>query len=346
MGSRKIVPYTGLRKLNDQSKPEHASRSDGAGPAPPPHPLLRGPRGASLAGSQVETYPRESPNAGSPRVPQKLARVRTALADRYDLQNEIGHGSMATVYVAVDRGEGRRVAIKVLHPELRKVIVGSGRFAREIEILRRLKHPNILPILSSSETGELVYYVMPFACGGSLSASLAREGPWPLARAIGVLRDVARAIDYAHTQNVVHRDIKPGNILFDGEDCAQTLVCDFGLARAIVAAGGERVSSSGLVVGTPAYLSPEQAAGLKDIGPGCDIYGLGCVIYEMLTGELPFTGPTAQVVISRHLRDQPRSMRVVRPEIPEAVEEVVFASLAKRPEDRPRTAAEVVQRMS
>jgi serine/threonine-protein kinase len=277
---------------------------------------------------------------------KRMEKVRTALADRYDVVREIGRGSMATVFLAEDRETSRRVAIKALHNELRAALQGGGRFQREIDVLRKLQHPNILPILDSADSGDVLYYVMPYACGGSLHTRIAQDGPWPLARALPILRDVAAALDYAHGQNVIHRDIKPGNILFGDDACAQTLVCDFGLARAIVVAGGERISSSGLVVGTPAYLSPEQAAGLRDLDGRCDVYGLGCVIYEMLTGELPFTGPTAQSVIARHLREPPRSIRVVRPELPQQVEDAVFAALAKRPEDRPGTAGEVVRRMA
>ena len=277
---------------------------------------------------------------------KRLERVRKALAGRYDVVREIGRGSMATVYLAKDLETSTRVAVKALHTELRVVLEGGGRFQREIDVLRKLEHPNILPILDSADTGEVLYYVMPYACGGSLHTRVALDGPWPLERAMPVLEDVASALDYAHDQNVIHRDIKPGNILFGDEACTQTLVCDFGLARAIIVAGGERISSSGLVVGTPAYLSPEQATGVKDLDGRCDVYGFGCVIYEMLSGELPFTGPTAQSVIARHIREPPRSIRVVRPELPQQVEDALFAALAKRPEDRPGTAGEVVRRMA
>jgi len=277
---------------------------------------------------------------------KRLEIVKAALADRYEIVREIGRGSMATVYLAEDRETSRPVAVKALHAELRAALEGGGRFQREIDVLRKLEHPNILPILESADSGQVLYYVMPYAAGGSLRARLALDGRWPLDRALPVLRAVAAALDYAHSMNVIHRDIKPGNILFGDEACTLILVCDFGLARAIVVAGGERISSSGLVVGTPAYLSPEQAIGSKNIDGRCDVYGLGCVIYETLTGELPFSGPTAQSVIARHLREPPRSIRVVRPELPQRVEDAVFAALAKRPEDRPRTAGEVIRRMT
>ena len=277
---------------------------------------------------------------------KRLEFVKRALADRYDIEREIGRGSMATVFLALDRETSRPVAVKALHAELRAALEGGGRFQREIDVLRKLEHPNILPILESADSGEVLYYIMPYASGGSLRTRIALDGRWTLDRALPVLRNVAQALDYAHSMNVIHRDIKPGNILFGDEACTVTLVCDFGLARAIVVAGGEHISSSGLVVGTPAYLSPEQAIGSKDIDGRCDVYGLGCVIYEMLTGELPFTGPTAQSVIARHLKEPPRSIRVVRPDLPQRVEDAVFAALAKRPEDRPRTAGEVIRRMT
>ncbi|HSM15506.1 MAG TPA: serine/threonine-protein kinase [Gemmatimonadales bacterium] len=277
---------------------------------------------------------------------KRLEFVKRALAERYDVEREIGRGSMATVFLAVDRETSRPVAIKALHAELRAALQGGGRFQREIDVLRKLDHPNILPILESADSGEVLYYAMPYASGGSLHTRIVLDGRWTLDRALPVLHDVARALDYAHSMNVIHRDIKPGNILFGDEACTLTLVCDFGLARAIVVAGGEHISSSGLVVGTPAYLSPEQAIGQKEIDGRCDVYGLGCVIYEMLTGELPFTGPTAQSVIARHLKQPPRSIRAVRPDLPRQVEDAVFAALAKRPADRPRTAGELIRRMS
>jgi eukaryotic-like serine/threonine-protein kinase len=272
---------------------------------------------------------------------KSFADLREALANRYDVDRVLGGGGMATVYLAQDRETSVLVAIKVLRPEL-AAMLGPTRFRREIEILTRLRHPNILPILDSDETGPFLYYVMPYIAGDSLKALVEREGPLPLARVLQIVRDLAAAIDYAHGEGILHRDIKPENVLLEGN---RGLVCDFGLARAIDRAALEPVSSSGLVIGTPAYMSPEQAMGEMDLGAACDIYALGCVVYEMLTGELPFSGPTSQSIIARQISEHPRSIRTVRPDVTPEMELAVLAALAKEPDARPGSGAAFIRLM-
>jgi serine/threonine-protein kinase len=256
------------------------------------------------------------------------------LSDRYRLVEQVGRGGMATVYRADDRETGSRVAIKILRPEL-TAILGPTRFHREIEILGRLRHRNIVPLLDSSEAGANLYYVMPFVEGETLRARLARSGMLPLDEVLSITRQVADAIDSAHAQGVLHRDIKPANILLEA---GRALICDFGVARAIEAAGSESFSSSGLIVGTPAYMSPEQATGAK-VDRGTDIYALGCVVYEMLAGDPPFTGATAQAIMARQLAGVPRSIRTMRPELSIELERAVIKSLHRDPLKRPAAAA-------
>ena len=261
------------------------------------------------------------------------------LAGRYRVERELGHGGMATVFLAEREDGAGPVAIKVLHPQFAAAL-GPERFHREIEILARLRHPHIVPVLDSDEAGALLYLVMPYVPGENLRSRLEREGQLPVSAVLSIAADIASAVDYAHRQNVLHRDIKPENILLKGD---QALVCDFGLARAIDRAALEPVSSSGLVIGTPSYMSPEQAMAEEDLGPPCDIYALGCVVYEMLTGELPFSGPTPQAIIARHLGERPPPVRTVRPEVTPAMERAVLAALAKRPEARPASAGEFLR---
>jgi serine/threonine-protein kinase len=260
------------------------------------------------------------------------------LDDRYLLVEQVARGGMATVYRAEDRQEGGEVAIKLLRPEL-SMILGPTRFHREIQILSRLQHPNILPLLDSREVGGTLYYVTPFVRGASLRQRLEREGPLRLDQVLGIAADIALALDYAHAQNVIHRDIKPANILLDE---TRAVLCDFGVARAIVRSATEQLSSSGLIIGTAAYMSPEQAMGSLDIGPASDVYSFGCVVYEMLTGERPFTGATAQAVLARQLSDRPPSPRFSRPDLPVHMEAALLKALAKSPSMRPGTGGELV----
>jgi serine/threonine-protein kinase len=247
---------------------------------------------------------------------------------------------MARVYRAQDRTRGGDVAIKVLRPELAAAL-GHERFLREIRIMGRLHHPNILPLLDSGEGGGSLYFIAPYIAG-SLQRRLERDGPLPLAEVTRIARDVAAALDYARQQDVIHRDVKPGNVLLDRE---RAIVCDFGVARALEVAGGERlISSSGFAIGTPAYMSPEQATG-GAVDARTDVYGLGCVLYEMLTGEPPFTGPTPQAILARSLAGEIRPMRTVRPEVPAGMEAAIRAALASDRDLRPETAWDLVLRL-
>jgi len=264
-----------------------------------------------------------------------LDRLKDALADRYTIERELGRGGMAKVYLAQDNKHGRRVAIKVLSPEL-AAMLGPERFLREIEIAARLSHPHILPLYDSGRVDGLLFYVMPHIEGESLRDRLDREQQLPIDEAVRLAQQVAAALDYAHRREIVHRDIKPENVLLHE---GHALVADFGIALAVRAAGGERLTETGLSLGTLYYMSPEQATGDRQIDARSDIYSLGCVLYEMLAGEPPFGGPTAQVVLARILTDQPRELRSVRKSVPEALERVVAKSLARLPADRYVTAA-------
>src|SRR6184192_848029 len=271
-----------------------------------------------------------------------LARLRGVLADRYAIDRELGHGGAATVYLAQDLKHGRRVAIKVLRPELAAAL-GAERFLREIEIAARLTHPHILPLHDSGEASGFLYYVMPFVQGESLRDRLRREQQLPVEEAVRIAREVATALSHAHSHGVVHRDIKPENILLsEGE----AVVADFGIARAIVAAGAETLTDTGLAVGTPGYMSPEQATGAMQLDGRSDVYSLGCVLYEMLAGHPPFLGTTAQEILARHSLDAVPPLRTIRPELPEAVELAVRKALAKSPADRFATATAFIEALT
>jgi serine/threonine protein kinase len=247
---------------------------------------------------------------------------------------------MARVYRAEDRSRGGDVAIKVLRRELAAAL-GHERFLREIRILGRLHHLNILPLLDSGEGGGSLYFIAPYIAG-SLQRRLEQHGPLPLEEVTRIARDIAAALDHARQQDVIHRDVKPGNVLLDE---GRAIVCDFGVARALEVAGGERFgSSSGFAIGTPAYMSPEQAMG-GAIDARADVYGLGCVLYEMLTGEPPFTGPTPQAILARSLAGEVRPVRTLRPEVPSVVEAAIVAALANDRDLRPGTAGELVERL-
>ncbi|UCC71373.1 MAG: protein kinase [Gemmatimonadota bacterium] len=261
-------------------------------------------------------------------------RLESALADRYPLQRELGSGGMATVYLARDLKHERDVALKVLRPEYTAGL-GTARFLREIGIAASMTHPHILPLYDSGEVEGLVYYVMPYVEGESLRGRLRREGQLPIDDAVQITRQVADALSYSHKHGVIHRDIKPENVLLEE---GEAVVADFGVARAITAAASDEMTASGVVVGTPHYMSPEQGSGEHELDARTDVYSLGCVLYEMLAGEPPFTGPTAQAVIARHVSEHPPSLRVVRPAVPTWLERVTQTALAKNPVDRYPTA--------
>jgi serine/threonine-protein kinase len=264
-----------------------------------------------------------------------------ALQDRYVLERELGRGGMATVYLAHDVQHGRPVGLKVLHPEL-AAAVGPERFLREIRVTARLDHPHILPVLASGEAAGLLWYTMPYVEGESLRDRLRRETQLSVDEALRIACEVADALDYAHTHGVVHRDIKPENILLAS---GHARVADFGVARALESAGAEKLTGTGLAIGTPAYMSPEQAGGAQVEGRS-DLYSLGCVLYEMLAGEPPFTGPTPQIVIARRFTETPRPLGAIREHLPEGLEQIVAKALARTPADRFHTAADLARELA
>jgi serine/threonine protein kinase len=273
-------------------------------------------------------------------MPELREQVQANLGAAYTVERELGGGGMSRVFVAHDAALGRRVVLKILPPDL-AAGVSLERFQREIRLATQLQHPNIVPVLGTGEAEGLPYYVMPFVEGESLRHRLRRVGQLPVGEAVRIAREVARALDYAHGHDVVHRDIKPENVLLHGD---QALVADFGICRAIThASDADPITLAGMAVGTPQYMSPEQAAGEREIDGRSDIYSLGCVLYETLVGEPPFTGRTAQVVIAKRFAGAVPSLRIVRPTVPIEVERAVMRALALAPEDRFQTGAQFAQ---
>ncbi len=271
-----------------------------------------------------------------------LNRLTAALADRYRVDRELGAGGMATVYLAHDLKHDRDVAIKVLHPDLGAAL-GAERFLSEIKTTAKLQHPHILALLDSGAAEGLLYYVMPLVTGETLRARLERERQLPIPEAVRIAREVASAMDYAHRQGVIHRDIKPENILLqDG----QAIVADFGIALAVQTAGGARMTQSGLSLGTPQYMSPEQAMGERTIDARSDVYALGAVLYEMLAGDAPFTGSSVQAIVAKVLSERPTALHMLRDTVPAHLEHAVFTALAKLPADRYASAAEFATALS
>jgi serine/threonine-protein kinase len=264
------------------------------------------------------------------------AQLRTALAERYHIEREIGAGGMATVYLARDVRHERHVALKVLKPDV-GVVLGVERFLSEIRVTANLQHPNLLPLFDSGEVDGLLFYVMPYVDGESLRARISREKQLPVEEAVHIATAVASALGYAHAHGVIHRDLKPENILIQA---GQPVVADFGIALAVSNAGGHRITQTGLSLGTPQYMSPEQATGDRAIDGRTDIYSLAAVLYEMLTGDPPHTASTAQAVIAKVLTDRPRGVRAIRPSIPVHVEGAIEHALEKLPADRFHSAQE------
>jgi tRNA A-37 threonylcarbamoyl transferase component Bud32 len=259
-----------------------------------------------------------------------IEQLNAALSGRYDIDREIGAGGMATVYLAQDVRHDRRVAVKVLHPEL-SAVIGADRFLAEIKTTAALQHPHILPLFDSGSADGQLFYVMPFVEGETLRHRLLREKQLPIDDAVRIAKEVASALDYAHRHGVIHRDIKPENILLhDGS----ALVADFGIALAVQSAGGQRMTQTGLSLGTPHYMSPEQAMGEREITARSDVYALGAITYEMLIGETPFNGPTAQAVVAKAITEEPRPLTPQRKSVPLNVDMAVLKALEKLPADR------------
>ena len=271
-------------------------------------------------------------------VSDPRAQLADVLGHRYVLERELGHGGMASVYLARAQGRAERVAIKVMNPRIADAL-DSKRFRREMGIATSLDHPSIVPLLDSGSAGSVWYYVMPFVEGESLYDLLQRERRLSVPRALGITRDLAGALGYAHRQGVLHRDVKPENVLLAG---GRALIADFGLARAIGAADYTKLTATGVIVGTVYYMSPEQLREEHDLDQRADIYSLGCLLYEMLSGGPPYTGRTLTEVASRILRGPIPSIRTLRPEAPAAVDAVIGHALAKARADRFATMEEMI----
>ena len=272
-----------------------------------------------------------------------FAQVATALGDRYTLVRELGQGGMGAVFLGRDVKLGREVAIKVLPPTTRAYL-GSDRFQREVQLAARLSHPHIVPLFEADEVDGFLYYVMGYVAGESLAQRLAHQGRLPLDEALRIATEVGDALQYAHEHGIIHRDIKPANILLAG---GHALVTDFGIAKSVAESEeGKTLTGTGVTVGTAAYMSPEQASGERRIDARSDVYALAAVLYEMLTGEPPFTGATAQAIVARILVDAPRSVRTVRPNVPVHIEQALLAGLAKVPGDRPPSAKAFIDLLS
>jgi serine/threonine-protein kinase len=269
-------------------------------------------------------------------------RLRAALIDRYRIQQEVGRGGMAGVYRAHDLKHDRPVAVKVMLPQLAATL-GAQRFLREIRIAAKLHHPHILALYDSGEADGFLYHVMPYVEGESLRARLRRDRQLPIDDALQIAREIAEALGYAHEAGVVHRDIKPENILLSRD---HALVADFGIAKAVSSAGSSALTSTGISIGTPLYMSPEQAAGDPNVDHRADIYSLGCVLYEMLAGEPPFTGPNAQAILAKHAIESRPSVRIVRDTVPQAVDTAIQRAMARAPVDRFSDAGELARALT
>ena len=267
-----------------------------------------------------------------------MTALLPSISNRYTIESELGHGGMATVYLATERKHNRKVAVKVMRPEL-AASLGPQRFLREIGIVARLSHPHIVPLIDSGDAEGALYYVSPYIAGGSLRERLRREGRLPVAEAVRIAEEIGAALDYAHRSGFVHRDVKPENILFaDGH----AVLADFGVAQVCCTEEGEPITEIGLALGTPAYMSPEQVSGEQNLPNASDIYSLACVVYEMLAGEPPFSGPNPAATMAKHITAAPRPLRALRAEIPQPIERAIAKALAKDPAERFASALEFV----
>ncbi len=266
----------------------------------------------------------------------RVQRLAGALPERYLFRREIGEGGAAHVLLAHDTERNQLVAIKILRPEVTTAI-GRKRFDREIQIIRTLQHPNILPMLDSGVLAGQVFFTTPFVEGDTLQTKIKRERQLTLADTISTASDVAAALDYAHARGLIHRDVKPANILLGS---GHAVVADFGIARPVAVKRDEAITISGVSLGTAQYMSPEQCGAVRELDCRTDVYAFGCVVYEMLTGDPPFNGPSEQSILARHCNEPPKSMRIVRPSLPRRVDAVVMKSLAKVRAHRYRSAGE------
>ncbi len=270
-------------------------------------------------------------------MPSPFERLQAALADRYHLEREVGQGGMATVYLAEDLKHHRKVALKVLRPELAAAL-GPERFVREVETVASLQHPHILPLFDSGEADGFLYYVMPFVDGESLRERL-KQGPIPIHEAVRILREVVDALAHAHQHGIVHRDIKPDNVMLSGR---HAVVTDFGVAKAVSAAGTDKLTTVGVALGTPTYMAPEQAMGETNLDARADIYSVGALAYELLTGAPPFDKPTAQALLSAHVLEKPTPPETKRAGIAPGLSELVMRCLEKEKDNRYQTAEEML----
>ena len=275
-------------------------------------------------------------------MPELLERLTAALSDRYAVESEIGRGGMAVVYLATDLKQGRQVALKVFQPDVAAAL-GPERFRREVEIATRLEHPHVLSLYDSGEAEGLLYYVMPYVEEGSLRQRLDREGQLPIEDALRIAREMAEGLDYAHEQGVVHRDVKPGNVLLQR---GHALLADFGVARALEEAGGDRLTKTGVSVGTPHYMAPEQATGAESADARSDVYAVGAVLYEMLAGEPPYTGSTPQAILARRLAGPPTPIPVLRETVGPDVDGIVQQAMARSPADRWQSAGTLAKALA
>jgi serine/threonine protein kinase len=272
----------------------------------------------------------------------QLDHLKAALSRRYRIERELGSGGMATVYLAEEPQHSRLVALKVLHPQLAATL-GPDRFLREIRLTAKLTHPHILPLFDSGQTNGYLFYTMPYVDGESLRDRLRREVQLPITEALRIASEIADALGFAHTHGIIHRDIKPENVLLEA---GHAVVSDFGIAKAVCAAGGDEITETGIVLGTAQYMSPEQAAGSPRLDGRSDMYSLGCVLYEMLTGDPPFTGSVRDVILARKALDSIAPVRAVRNTVSRSVEEVLNRALARVPADRFRTMDEFVNALT